>query len=222
MPFGVIASPFLLEATIRHHLTNNKSSIASLIEDSLYMDNMLIGANDITECNNIYKQSKQILQEANMCLREYNSNNQEFKNQLIPDDKDDSIVIQLLGITWDTNTDLMSLTHERLNEKWKVYSKRIILSEVAKIFDPLGLIAPLLLPIKLVIQKLRDSNETWDQEVVDQDQLSIFETSMDNISKNMQLISISRYLGQHNQDPKNVTWDLLIYSLMHQTRLTQQ
>jgi hypothetical protein len=173
---------------------------------------MLIGANSTMECNNIYKQSKQIFKEANMRLREYNSNNQVFNNQIDPDDRDDETVIKILGITWDTNTDLMSLIFKGLNEDLKTYSKRTILSAVAKIFDPLGLIAPLVLPAKLVIQSLWDANKTWDQKVVDQDQLSNFKASMDNVQRNLGRISMPRYIGKQNQLPENVTWDLLIFT----------
>jgi hypothetical protein len=123
MPFGVIASPFLLEATIKHHLSNHQTPMARLIEKSLYVDNLLIGANTTLECNNIYRQSKQIFKEANMRLREYNSNNQVFTNQLDPDDKDEESIIKILGITWDTNTDLMSLVFKGLNEDLKLHSK---------------------------------------------------------------------------------------------------
>jgi hypothetical protein len=199
MPFGVIASPFLLEATIRHHLNTHKSPMAALIEQSLYVDNLLIGANSTMECNHIYKQSKQIFEEANMHLREYNSNNQVFNKQIEPKDQDDETIIKILGITWDTKKDLMSLVFKNLNEDLKVHSKRTILSAVAKIFDPLGLISPLVLPAKLVIQSLWDANKTWDQKVVDQDQLQNFKDNMDNIHKNLESIQIPRYLGQHNQ-----------------------
>jgi hypothetical protein len=93
-----------------------------------------------------------------------------------------------------------------------VHSKRTILSAVAKIFDPLGLIAPLILPAKLVIQSLWDANKTWDQKVVDPEQLQNFKDSMDNIYKNLESITIPRYLGKHNQKHEHVTWDLLIYT----------
>jgi hypothetical protein len=202
MPFGVIASPFLLEATIRHHLIAQQTAIAKIIEQSLYVDNLLIGANTTMECNKIYSASKEIFQKANMRLREYNSNNEVFKKQIKSEDLDEEIIIKVLGMTWDTNKDLLSYVFKGLEADLENYSKRTILSKVATIFDPLGLLAPLVLPAKLVIQSLWEANKTWDQKVVDHDQLQNFKDSMENIKRNLEKISVPRYIGEINNYPK--------------------
>ena len=44
VPFGLICSPFLLEATIRHHLQSSSSSLAPTLIDNTYVDNVLLGA----------------------------------------------------------------------------------------------------------------------------------------------------------------------------------
>lgn len=46
-------------------------------------------------------------------------------------------------------------------------SKRFILSEVAKVFDPVGWLAPVIITIKLLVQELSVNGTDWDQNVND-------------------------------------------------------
>ena len=41
VPFGMISSPFLLAATIKHHLTKAASPIAHQVADNMYVDVMV-------------------------------------------------------------------------------------------------------------------------------------------------------------------------------------
>ena len=42
VPFGIICSSFLISGTIKFHLKQFKSSIAQLISDNIYVDNMML------------------------------------------------------------------------------------------------------------------------------------------------------------------------------------
>ena len=44
VPLGVISSPFLLAATINHHLKTQESQVAEVIRRDLYVDNLITGA----------------------------------------------------------------------------------------------------------------------------------------------------------------------------------
>ena len=50
-------------------------------------------------------------------------------------------------------------------ELTKRITKRLILSEIAKLFDPLGLLGPVILYAKLIMQDLWQSKVTWDESV---------------------------------------------------------
>ena len=43
VPIGMIPSPFLLAATIKHHLTKAATPIAKQIADNMHEDNMITG-----------------------------------------------------------------------------------------------------------------------------------------------------------------------------------
>ncbi|KAL3123959.1 hypothetical protein niasHT_003666 [Heterodera trifolii] len=44
-------------------------------------------------------------------------------------------------------------------------TKRTILSQIAKVYDPLGLMSPVLLPAKLILQEVQNLNPKWDDEL---------------------------------------------------------
>lgn len=51
--FGVIASPFLLSATIRHHLKIKGNQLAKEIKDNIYVDNIIMKADSLKKANEV-------------------------------------------------------------------------------------------------------------------------------------------------------------------------
>lgn len=49
-----------------------------------------------------------------------------------------------------------------------ICTKRIVLSITAKFFDPLGLISPVILQLKLLFHELCKSNVGWDEQLSEQ------------------------------------------------------
>ena len=75
--FGVLYSPFLLNATIRHHLEKYETTHPSLIKKlqrSLYVDDLASGAEDEEQAHQMFPVSKKILEEAGFNLQKFYSN----------------------------------------------------------------------------------------------------------------------------------------------------
>jgi len=72
--------------------------------------------------------------------------------------------LKTLGLTWSVHDDqIRYATHPvRIAEK---LTKRNILSEIAKIFDPLGLLGPIVLYAKRLMQNVWRSGVHWDESV---------------------------------------------------------
>ena len=64
-----------------------------------------------------------------------------------------------LGLAWDLEADGFRFEVQQLR---KPVTRRGILSEVSSIFDPLGLVAPVILPGKLLLQELCRDDLKWD------------------------------------------------------------
>ena len=59
VPFGIISSPFLLAATIDHHLNNCNNDMSEIIRKSIYVDNVITGIQSCQEAVHLYNVSKQ-------------------------------------------------------------------------------------------------------------------------------------------------------------------
>ena len=71
------SSPFLLNATIQHHLEKYEVTPPSLIKKlqrSLYVDDLACGAEDEEQVHQMFTGSKKILEEAGFNLRKFYSN----------------------------------------------------------------------------------------------------------------------------------------------------
>ncbi|XP_058806332.1 uncharacterized protein LOC131672852 [Phymastichus coffea] len=73
-----------------------------------------------------------------------------------------SAVKKTLGIVWDSERDIFTYSCDPENTEL-VSTKRKLLSEVARIFDPLGLLGPLILYAKGLLLDCWRSNLTWDE-----------------------------------------------------------
>ena len=77
---------------------------------------------------------------------------------------------KVLGVPWNSETDMLSFKLSHLSEitEDKPITKRTILKTIASIFDPLGLISPIVTPMKVFLQQLFELKLGWDNEVSDQ------------------------------------------------------
>ncbi|XP_055528038.1 uncharacterized protein LOC129720575 [Wyeomyia smithii] len=74
--------------------------------------------------------------------------------------------IKALGINWEPNEDFLRFDSQ-VPPSDHVLTKRSILSTIAKLFDPLGLIAPVVVRAKIVMQELWLLSCGWDDPVPD-------------------------------------------------------
>ena len=61
VPFGIISSPFLLAATIDHHLKNCNNDVSETIRKNIYVDNVITGTQLCQKAVHLYNVSKQVL-----------------------------------------------------------------------------------------------------------------------------------------------------------------
>ena len=72
--------------------------------------------------------------------------------------------VKILGMSWDTNEDHFCFEFENLLSYMQSLSptKRSVLRLSAKIFDPLGLLSPFVISIKILFQTLCKGKVNWD------------------------------------------------------------
>ena len=70
-----------------------------------------------------------------------------------------------LGLSWDPESDTLKISGRTFVE---AATRREMASQLASQFDPLGIVAPLLLGGKLILQKVAASGVDWDDAVSDE------------------------------------------------------
>lgn len=152
VPFGVISSPFLLRATIEHYLDSYNSVLAEKLKEDIYMDNIITGADTVKNAIFLYRNAKSIFSEAQMNLRQWITNNEDVNEKIPEDDKDKEKSIKILVYNWSTEDDKLSVRKAKLLNKDFVLSKRSVLTQLASVFDPLGMFSPVTMRGKVLIQ----------------------------------------------------------------------
>ena len=75
--------------------------------------------------------------------------------------------VGVLGLQWDPKMDVISHQFSRTRPAKERYTKRECLSTVMGLYDPLGLLVPLVLPFKLVLHDLMIGGRDWDEQIDD-------------------------------------------------------
>ena len=207
VPFGLICSPFLLEGTLRFHLGSYDSPVAKAISDNIYVDNVCVGAESVEEALHLYGEAKSIFKEASMNLREWTSNCDEFLDCLSEGERSSGRIGKVFGLVWNQTEDFLQLSAFKGNPDNVDLTRRQVLSDVSKVYDPLGLVGPVTLSGKLFLQRLwTDMKLNWD-EALPQALIDEWKQITSDWKKLCDL-HIPRYIGVPEEE---VSYQLIVY-----------
>ncbi|XP_028415014.1 uncharacterized protein LOC114538093 [Dendronephthya gigantea] len=143
------------------------------IRRSLYVDDLISGGNTLEETENLKKSCVTIFSEGKFELHKWHSNNPKLELEPEPFEEVETSYakeqlgvkageIKLLGVPWDKNTDSIKVNFP---EPLKEITKRNVLGNIAKIYDPLGFVSPTTLQGKLIYREICDERMSWDKEL---------------------------------------------------------
>ncbi|GBM98500.1 hypothetical protein AVEN_170893-1, partial [Araneus ventricosus] len=80
VPFGVTCSPFILSATIKHHIKKFKrnSEVYEMLDSSVYADDLFYGGDSLEKAHQLSTDAVNVFREAGMNLRKFQTNSTEF------------------------------------------------------------------------------------------------------------------------------------------------
>ena len=166
--FGATCSPFILSATLLKHLDNNKHvPAAEIIKRDIYVDNVLLSFENESDLLQYFTKSRSLMSNAGMNLRAWTSNSEALRTQADFDEALDSDVnVRILGLRWDPTKDEMSFAEGTI-PILEVVTKRTILRYSSQIYDPLGLLSPVTVRAKILLQELWTDKYDWDTPLPD-------------------------------------------------------
>ncbi|XP_058445759.1 uncharacterized protein LOC131426960 [Malaya genurostris] len=165
--YGTSCAAYLAMESLRQAAkdSQNESPIASeRIRKNFYVDDLLSGANTLEEAIRLQNEIIKITSAAGFNLRKWSSNisqpntipEQSIPLKLSPETE----YVKALGIHWSPLDDSFSY-RLKLNIH-NQNTKRKLLSDSARLFDPLGWISPVIVRIKILFQSLWLTDLSWD------------------------------------------------------------
>ena len=116
--FGVSASPFLLNATIRKHVEGYRDGDYSFVEKfnrSIYVDDLTFGGKTEAKALELYEKSRQCLRQAGFTLRKFMSNSTTLQAHISSQDSYGVQVPQREHVTCDEESYTKNTLGERLD-----------------------------------------------------------------------------------------------------------
>ncbi|KAG5879987.1 hypothetical protein JTB14_033246 [Gonioctena quinquepunctata] len=202
--FGLKSSPYLALRTIKQLVKEEGDTFpmaANYIPRDLYMDDYCYSIDSEGDAIQLYYESINLFKSGGFDLVQWSSNSASvLKNIPLEKRASDTVIFKtdtkMLGIQWNPEKDTFSFEFKTPESKC---TKRAILSAVAKCFDPLGLLAPLILYLKSLIKELWLLKIGWD------------EKSPESIVKKWQIVrsqwgelinfKVPRHLGANGKQP---------------------
>lgn len=173
--YGTSTAPYLAVkclqqlAETKRHMYPDAARVA--LRDC-YMDDATSGSNTLEDAKRTVHQLIQLCKEGGFQLRKWTTSNQTLL-ETIPEElretktliemQSEDTTIKTLGTYWNPSKDEYSFTLTLPPIQPGKYSKRLILSEIARIFDPLGWLSPAIIVCKIFMQELWRVKSTWDE-----------------------------------------------------------
>ena len=166
--FGVISAPFQAIWTVLTHCDDFHDAYplgADAVKETLYMDDASALKNEKEEAIETVKQIYALFLEASMQPHKWTSNCKDILTKAeIPEEFwSKKEVHKVLGVQWDTSADSIEFDFSQIvDEDGSPQTKRTLIQQAARIFDPIGLIAPFTLKAKLLFQECWQQELDWD------------------------------------------------------------
>ena len=187
--FGLVCSPFILNVTLRNHLSKDEnidSDFVNTVVRALYVNDFASGKDSVKDCFERYGKLKLRFREGGFNMQKWASNTVQL-NQLIekeeanlssstqpPSETSPSLtkssvleedLIKVMGVPWDRiedsfKFDLATFATQALDG---TLTKRKLLSITAQFYDPSGLLSPVKVPLKCMFQEICQLKTGWDE-----------------------------------------------------------
>ncbi|KAL0861024.1 hypothetical protein ABMA27_009546 [Loxostege sticticalis] len=159
--YGMKCAPWLAMRTLKQLAMDDGHKYpeaARILQDEFYVDDLVSGHNFIHDALELQQSLIKLLKLGGMNLRKWSANDPVLLQNLSEDqislhnnfDFKHEESMKTLGLGWNPKTDQFSFNWElKINTKAEL-TKRTLLSEISKLYDPLGWLSPVTITAKLL------------------------------------------------------------------------
>lgn len=155
--YGMAPAPYLAMRVLNQLALDEGDAYPiarSICENSIYVDDVLFGADTIATLRKARDQLITLLSRGGFPLRKWTANSPELLNDIPAEQRESSDLaiskddtLKVLGLSWSPNED--SFRFLISSQIPNVHSKRSVLSFIAKLYDPLGWASPTVVTAKV-------------------------------------------------------------------------
>ncbi|XP_060753769.1 uncharacterized protein LOC132864368 [Neoarius graeffei] len=175
--FGATSSPSCANYALRRCAEDNRSTFdAAAVEtvlNNFYVDDCLKSVNSEQEAIKLLHDLMAICQTGGFRLTKWTTNSRnvlltiplEDRATGVKDldlDQDSFTIKKALGVQWCIRSDHFKF---QVNIEQKPFTRRGILSTMSSVYDPLGMLSPVILPARNILQELCRLRTAWDDTV---------------------------------------------------------
>ncbi|XP_062713910.1 uncharacterized protein LOC134290733 [Aedes albopictus] len=132
---------------------------APVVIKRFYVDDAFAGGDNLEEVAETCRQLQELLANGGFTLRKWSANDptvlRHIPSELLgatgPTEIGRSMVTKALGLQWNPITDKLSFQVPDL-ENLDIVTKRAVVSEMSRLFDPLGLLGPVVISARMFVQ----------------------------------------------------------------------
>jgi len=168
--YGTTSAPFLATRCLQQLIEDeavNYPVAAQMARNGFYVDDLITGTDDVDTALSLQQELIEMLKKGGFTLRKWSSNHPALLQHLSPEYVERKLllsfgnedVIKVLGLLWNSTTDKLMFC-VRIKQD-KVPMKRRVLRSIASIYDPLGLLSPIIIQCKIFMLHLWQLKLSW-------------------------------------------------------------
>ncbi len=174
--FGATSSPSCASYALRRTAEDARHEVPQELVDTVlhnfYVDDYLNSVSTETHAIVLAEQLRNLCSRGGFRLIKWISNSRAVLSSIPIEDRAKEVkyldlsqyLERALGVQWSTETDMFTF---KVQIQAKQSTRRGILSVVSSIYDPLGFLAPVILPAKQLLRNLCKDKKGWDEEIQD-------------------------------------------------------
>ena len=178
--FGLRSSPYIAMEVIRTHARKRADRwplAAKAVLECSIVDDILTTADSMEQLTTLHRELRLLFEDMSMTIHKCASNSPEMMEDIPVNERAKQIrldefqgsdpsllpVIKTLGLVYRPEHD--DFCYEYAHEFEGAWTLRKMVSAVARLYDPIGLISPFLMAGRAIIQTIWVSGKKWDQKV---------------------------------------------------------
>ena len=171
LTFGDKPAPAMAQIALRKTADQAKSSYpeaAQVLKNNTYMDDICDSVHSVQQAKRLTTELDEVLLKGGFQVKGWLSN-QSLENEIVGQEKPEMKLLRgvtqekILGTVWNHAKDMLLFNVNPSNDI--TLTKRKVLSQIARIFDPVGFAAAFLVRAKIGMQRLWQQGLDWDQEL---------------------------------------------------------